>query len=44
MEFTPGVYTCNSLQEYLIKLNEKHKNSDGTFRTNPNVDLITEKN
>ena len=42
-EYTPGVYTCNSLQEYLVKLNEKHKDTDGTFKTNPNVDVITQK-
>lgn len=42
-EFTPGVFTCNSLQEYLLKLNQKHKDIDGTYKTNPNSDLITEK-
>ena len=24
-EYTPGVYTCESLQEYLVKLNDKHR-------------------
>ena len=42
-EYTPGVYTCESLQEYLVKLNDKHKRTDGTFKTNPNVDVITQK-
>ena len=40
-EYTPGVFTCSALQEYLIKLNSKHKNKDGTYKTNPNVSLIT---
>ena len=40
-EFTPGVFTCSALEEYLIKLNAKHKNKDGTYKTNPNVSLIT---
>ena len=41
-EYTPGVFTCSALQEYLLKLNAKHKNKDGTYKTNPNVSLITQ--
>ena len=41
-EFTPGVFTCNHLAIYMVKLNEKHKRPDGSFKTNPNVDVITE--
>jgi outer membrane receptor for ferrienterochelin and colicin len=38
------VYTCSSLQEYLIKLYKTHKSDDGTyFKTNPNVSVITQK-
>ena len=40
-EFLPGSYVCNDLDKYLIKLNEKHRNEDGSFKTNPNVDVIT---
>jgi hypothetical protein len=40
-EFTPGVYTCVSLQEYLVKLNSKHRSPDGTYHTNPNTEVIT---
>ena len=40
-EFTHGVFTCSALEEYLTKLNAKHKNKDGTYKTNPNVSLIT---
>ena len=36
-------FYCESLQEYLVKLNDKHKRTDGTFKTNPNVDVITQK-
>ena len=42
-EYTPGVFTCRSLQEYLLKLNEKHISADGTYHTNPNVEVITKK-
>ena len=42
-EFTPGVFTCNHLAIYMVKLNEKHKRPDGSFKTNPNVDVITER-
>ena len=42
-EFTPGVYTCVSLQEYLVKLNSKHRSPDGTYHTNPNTEVITKK-
>ena len=27
--FTPGVYTCNSLMDYMVKLNEKHLDTEG---------------
>ena len=40
-EFLPGSFGCNDLAQYLLKLNGKHRNKDGTFRTNPNVDVIT---
>ena len=42
-EFTPGVFTCNHLAIYLVKLNEKHKDTNGNFKTNPNVDVITQR-
>ena len=42
-ELTPGVFTCNTLQEYLLKLNQKHKDIDRSYKTNPNSDLITGK-
>jgi integrase len=42
-EFLPGSFECNDLDGYLLKLNEKHRNKDGTFKTNPNVDVITQK-
>ena len=42
-EFLPGSYGCNDLDKYLINLNDKHRNDDGTFKTNPNVDVITKK-
>ena len=42
-EFLPGSFGCNDLDKYLLKLNDKHRNDDGTFRTNPNVDVITKK-
>jgi len=41
--FTPGVYTCNSLMDYMVKLNEKHLDTEGNYKTNPNVDVITKK-
>ena len=36
------MFTCSALQEYLLKLNTKHKNRDGTYKTNPNFSLITQ--
>ena len=42
-EFTPGVFTCGDLDKHLTKLNEIHRNSDGSFKTNPNVDVINQK-
>ena len=41
--FTPGVYTCNTLMSYLVRLNDKHVDNDGNYKTNPNVDVITQK-
>ena len=42
-EYLPGSFECNDLDKYLIKLNEKHRDRNGTYLTNPNVDVITEK-
>ena len=42
-EFIPGSFTCNDLDGYLLKLNEKHRNDDGSFKTNPNISVITKK-
>ena len=42
-EFTPGVFTCGDLDKHLTKLNEIHRSSDGSFKTNPNVEVITKK-
>ena len=40
-QFQPGSFTCNSLNKYLIRINDKHRNDDGTFKTNPKVEIIT---
>ena len=45
-EYIPGSFTCNDLDKYLIKLNDKHRDEvkkDGAFKTNPNVSVITKK-
>ena len=42
-EFLPGSFTCNDLDKYLVSLNDKHRNDDGSFKTNPNVSVITKK-
>jgi len=45
-EYIPGSFTCNDLDKYLIKLNDKHRDEvkkDGSFKTNPNVSVITKK-
>ena len=42
-EFLPGSFGCNDLDGYLLKLNDNHRNDDGTFKTNPNVEVITKK-
>ena len=40
-EYTPEVYTCNKLDEYLVALNKKHRNKDGSFKSNPNNPTIS---
>ena len=40
-QFIPGSFTCNSLDKYLLRINEKHRNDDGSFKTNPKVEVIT---
>jgi len=42
-EFLPGSFGCNDLDKYLLTLNDTHRNDDGTFKTNPNVEVITTK-
>ena len=42
-QFLPGSFTCTSLDKYLITINDKHRNDDGTFKTNPKVQVITDK-
>ena len=42
-QYLPGSFTCTDLDKYLIKINDKHRNDDGTFKTNPKVQVITQK-